>query len=108
MRKNTKILNLKNANIMVENYYLNTVKNINENNTLIHGKQKINYKRTKDDYGDDILLVNHFTKKYIIDNNIEGLTEINFTHPDKDVNPNDYNWVLKIKTNEVEEFLKNI
>jgi hypothetical protein len=77
-------------------------------NTLIHGKQKINYKRTKDDYGDDILLVNHYTKKYILDNNIEGLTEINFTHPDKNVDPDEYNWVLSIKIDKVVEKLKNI
>jgi hypothetical protein len=101
MKKFFKKINLENDNIMAENYYLTE-----RSNTII-GKEIINFKRDKDEFGDNILLVNNFTKKYIL-NNIKDLSEINFTHPNKNVDPDEYNWILSIKIDEVENLLKNI
>lgn len=101
MKKFFKKINLENDNIMAENYYLTE-----RSNTII-GKEIINFKRDKDEFGDNILLVNNFTKKYIL-NNIKDLSEINFTHPNKNVDPDEYNWNLSIKIDEVENLLKNI
>lgn len=101
MKKYFKKINLENDNIMAENYYLTE-----RSNTII-GKEIINFKRDKDEFGDNILLVNNFTKKYIL-NNIKDLNEINFTHPNKNVDPDEYNWILSIKIDEVENLLKNI
>jgi hypothetical protein len=101
MKKFFKKINLENDNIMAENYYLTE-----RSNTII-GKEIINFKRDKDEFGDNILLVNNFTKKYIL-NNIKDLSEINFTHPNKNVDPDEYNWILSIKIDEVEKLLKNI
>jgi hypothetical protein len=105
MRKKTKIINLKMANIMIENHYMNKIKNVSE--SIVKGKQEINYKKHKNEFDEDMLLVNHYTKNIILDN-IPSLSELNFKHPDSDVDPDEYNWVLSIKIDEVIKKLEDL
>jgi hypothetical protein len=91
MKKIIKKLNMRNANLMCEQHYLNSFKKISET-VDVYGTNEIKYMVDTDN---DEILLNNRAKNILLKSNL-GLSELNFGHPEPYVDFLQYNWSLPI------------